>query len=491
MTEETEVAALKEPVRLLDRNTLLVLHALSRSTEHGAAQEPHIIGLLDGRMVVKLPNGGSLLPLSSGNLQLRALAEQAEGGATGSSGIEAHDHLLRYRVRGPHDADVARSSRPRSARGHVLARSRMWEICIGWQLPGTFPAFGEAAAVDRRALDDAALRRGIVHTLTRADASSLLRWQGGRGLCLALGTASDEDRRAGALLLEKAAQAGADAAAARIRQLRLRAVVAGSLEALLHSWPPNVTQLVSNTWWKPWLRPRTWAPTRQAEAQARKEERRRRAGGVQQSQLAAAPPSQAVQQNVRDQSQEQMAAQVQAQVAAQSTAQAAADMRDRMQKQAQAKEWCQRQWLQSHVRSALFYALRTSDVQDRIPIMRATVTPFEELGPRPRDSPQGRFPAGLPDAVQEIFPQLPPELAQIPEGGKRPDHAGKDGQKRRPPLTAQVLRIRGGPTTATAFSTLATFGPREAKAPELAAKPVEKVPQVPLVNAAADDDVLE
>lgn len=325
----------------------------------------------------------------------------------------------------------------------------MWEISIGWQLSDAFPTFGEVTADHgRQALEDRALRRGMVHTLTRADASRLLRWHGGSGLRLALGDASEADQRAGAVLLEKAGQAGVDAAVARVHRLRLHAVVAGSLDMLLQSWPPCATQLVSNTWWKPWLRPKTWAPTRQAQEQARKEERRRQKG-LQPAQLPAAP--QAAPGQAPDQAALQM--QIEAQAAAQSTAQAEADMRDRLQKQNQAKDWYQRQWLQSHVRSALFYALRTSDTQERMPIMRATLTPQEELGPRPRDSPQGRFPAGLPDAVQEIFPQLSPELASISEGSKAPPSAGKDGSsKKRVPLTAQVIRIRGAPTTASTFA---------------------------------------
>merc|ERR1740121_1981096 len=160
-------------------------------------------------------------------------------------------------------------------------------------------------------------------------------------------------------------------------------------------------------------------------------------------------------------------------------------MRDRLQKQTQAKDWHQRQWLQSHVRSALFYALRTSDVQDRIPIMRATVTPFEELGPRPRDSPQGRFPAGLPDAVQEIFPQMPPDLAEVAEGTQKPVEAGKAKDQKRPPLTAQVIRIRGGPSTASTFSSVMKIDPQGLAAKRAENMKPEPIPVLPAVADAA------
>lgn len=258
--------------------------------------------------------------------------------------------------------------------------------------------------------------------------------------------------------------------------MRLRAIVAGSLNLALQAWPPSVTTLISNTWWRPYLRPKTWAPTRQAEAQARRDERRRRTGkpgAAPQSMAALAMPSAQAQPTLQDQLQDQAILQMHMQ-AAQLAAQAEADTKERMEKEAQARDWHQRHWLQSHVRSALFYSLRTSDVEDDMPVMRATISPLEELGPRPRDSPQGRFPAGLPDAVQEIFPQLMPELASLAEGTKKPADVGvgKDGATKKPPLTAKVTRIRGSPTTAFAFASI--MGP-------------PKTPEQPIRNAITMD----
>lgn len=202
-------------------------------------------------------------------------------------------------------------------------------------------------------------------------------------------------------------------------------------------------------------------------------------------QMAASQPQ--AQQGGQDQAALQL--QLQAQVAAQATAQAEADSRDRLNKSAQAKEWYQQNWLQSHVRSALFYALRAADVEDHTPVMRATLTPLEVLGPRPRDSPQGRFPAGLPDAVQEIFPQMSPDLTEVSEGSQKPVEVGKakEGNKKRP-LTAQVIRIRGGPSTATTFSSVMKIDPEglAAKRAENAKAPVpEPQLQLPAVADAA------
>merc|ERR1719469_1279358 len=116
---------------------------------------------------------------------------------------------------------------------------------------------------------------------------------------------------------------------------------------------------------------------------------------------------------------------------------------------AEAKDWYQRKWLQSHVRAAMFYALQSKDDIDDVPIMRADFTPMEQFSVdgRRRDYPQGRFLGGLGDMVQELFPQPLPELAAILEGAKAPEQEAVSKR----PLTAQVTKIRGA-TTAGAFA---------------------------------------
>jgi len=266
---------------------------------------------------------------------------------------------------------------------------------------------------------------------------------------MALSVASNIERRAGEMVLEQARRAGMEAAAARLRAIRRRAALAGSIGHAISCWPPSVTALISSTWWNPYLRPRTWAPVRSLERQARREEgRRQRRTGKQPAQGAFA--------GVMEKAPDQAA--LEAEAMAQAELQAQAEARERAEQKAKAKEWHRQQWLQSNVRAAMYYGLRHGPVEDVAPIVRSIgLSPMEEYNPsrRPRVAPQGRFFAGLPDALQEIFPQMPPELAAIAEGAKKPaEDAELVGGKPRKPTTAQVTRIRSGPTSALAFTGL-------------------------------------
>mmetsp|Transcript_12527 Transcript_12527/g.40228 ORF Transcript_12527/g.40228 Transcript_12527/m.40228 type:complete len:532 (+) Transcript_12527:188-1783(+) len=435
-------------VRLLDRSPLLVLHGLGRSIEYAADPTPHIIGLVDGRMVVQMPNGASLLPLTTASLRLRGMSRDA--------GFGEHDYLLRSRVRTPAELELGDSlDDPSPARGHVIARSRLWEIRMGWQVPGSFFVESDLGSQElQQPLELSALRLSMAHTLTKSEASRWAPWRGGRSNCLGWATRGERERQAGAVLLELARQAGVEAAAARIRTLRKRAAVAASVANAIWALPPSITNLISSTWWNPYLRPKTWAPTLREERLARKEARRRRTGRqpVQGMPRAAGAPPGEVQKGEDAEFQAQLQMQ-----AFQLQTQLEAEAQDRAQRQAQAKELRMQQLLQSAVRSTLFYLLRAPQMEDDVPLMRlAGLTPLDELRPaRARETPQGEFFAGLPDAVQEMFPQIPVELCSLAEGPKKPSTAlaRADGKSRKP-LTAQVTRIRGSSTSAYTFASL-------------------------------------
>mmetsp|Transcript_103508 Transcript_103508/g.267713 ORF Transcript_103508/g.267713 Transcript_103508/m.267713 type:complete len:484 (-) Transcript_103508:72-1523(-) len=444
------VAALKPPVRILERNPLVVLHALKRSTAH-LDQAPHVIGFQDGRNVIKLPNGASLMPFGPGALlNPRGVRMQLEGQTGSSQGaVQAGDHLQDYRTR-TGDGNCSEQSL------NALVRSRIWDIGFG--------PLGPAGALLADALSGtcrsckgpplvpsgfAATQRGVVHALVgdlrgehRLSTCGSIRRTGGLDF--------DDGLTPQAVRLEFAAR--------RLQAMGERRVaLAGTSISPLDAWPKSVTSL-ADTWWAPYLRPAAMrVPPKAAKRKLRQ------AAGTGGEAAAHQVPTQPSfdEQAARAQAEAEMQMQYEAQMSVQD----AAEREARREAKNQTNEWLTQAWLISNVRSSLYFGLQCmNEEEDDVPLLRVGLNSVPSA--LPRHAPQDSFVAGWPDAVQEIYAQTPLELTAIPEGLMKPTTSaelqlrGPDGEQKRPTLTAQVTRIRGSAASAFGFQGVATdIGP--------------------------------
>lgn len=426
-------------VPLHERSPLFVLHCVELATEYATNHSAHMIALEDGCVVAKLPGGASLLGVSGVSLKPR--------GSRPETAKFRRDSCIRSWIRTPRELElgVGGSNDVPFVGGHVLARNPMWEMSAEWRLPGSFFVDSTCDDVAWEPLEASILRQGVAYTLSKCGAQRCAPWRNGSaGL-------SHRERQVSAVLLERARQDGLEIASARIRASRSRAWLATSVMHAISAWPPSLTYLISNTWWNPYLRPKTWAPTAVAEKAFRREARRRASGKQQPTQgvpqmASGRPEGESAQKADEIAAQTELAAQAQA-----IQLQLEAETQERAKKQLQAMELRDQQLLQSAVKSALFYLLRYPEADDEdVPLMHvAGMTPPDRAdASRPRITPHGYFFAGLPDAAQEMCPPILPELTRLTEGPKKPvTAAAKAEARQKRAMTARVTRIRGSNST--------------------------------------------